>query len=210
MTKRFVFFILLLFPLNLQSQNLDIRLLRSINSSGTLQTDGFFRFASNAEFAIGFAVPAGVVFAGLIKKNNETLKSGIVIIGAEAAALIVTEALKYSVDRTRPFVTYPDITRKISVNDPSFPSGHTSNSFSLATSLSLEYPKWYIIIPSFSWAGTVSYSRMALGVHYPSDVLAGALIGIGSGFLTHIINKKLNYSVYASNPLHKNFKTLNP
>jgi membrane-associated phospholipid phosphatase len=49
--------------------------------------------------------------------------------------------------------------------------------FALATSLSLSYPKCYIIVPSFAWASSVGYSRMDLGVHYPSDVLAGAIVG---------------------------------
>ncbi|MGB8358080.1 MAG: phosphatase PAP2 family protein, partial [Bacteroidales bacterium] len=56
----------------------------------------------------------------------------------------------------------------------------------------LDYPKWYVIVPSYAYAGTVAYSRMHLGVHYPSDVLAGALIGSGCAVLSHYVNKKLN------------------
>jgi len=63
--------------------------------------------------------------------------------------------------------------------------------FATATSLSLEYPKWYVIVPAYTWAGTVGYSRMHLGVHYPSDVLIGALVGAGSAFITHKVNQKL-------------------
>jgi undecaprenyl-diphosphatase len=58
--------------------------------------------------------------------------------------------------------------------------------------LSLAWPKWYIIVPTYTWAGTVAYSRMDLGVHYPSDVLIGALVGAGSAWLCHEVNKKLN------------------
>jgi undecaprenyl-diphosphatase len=99
--------------------------------------------------------------------------------------------MKYSINRTRPFITYPDIMKKSGAASPSFPSGHTSGAFATATSVSLAYPKWYVIVPMFSWAGAVGYSRMDLGVHYPSDVLAGALVGAGSAWLTYYVNKKL-------------------
>jgi undecaprenyl-diphosphatase len=64
----------------------------------------------------------------------------------------------------------------------SFPSGHTSSSFSAVTALSRAYPKWYVIAPSFLWAASVGYSRMYLGVHYPTDVTAGAVLGVGTSF----------------------------
>ena len=114
------------------------------------------------------------------------------MLGAAAITAGITTALKYSVKRDRPFVTYSDITQKSSAGAPSFPSGHTSNSFAVATSVSINYPKWYIIVPSYAWAGTVAYSRMSLGVHYPSDIVAGAWIGAGSAYLTHKVNHKLN------------------
>jgi membrane-associated phospholipid phosphatase len=57
--------------------------------------------------------------------------------------------------------------------------------------LSIAFPKWYVIAPSFLWASGVGYSRMHLGVHYPSDVLVGALVGSGTAFLTHFLNKKI-------------------
>jgi undecaprenyl-diphosphatase len=100
--------------------------------------------------------------------------------------------MKYTFDRDRPFITYPDITKKSGAGSPSFPSGHTSSAFALATSLSLTYPKWYVIASSYTWAGTVAFSRMDLGVHYPSDILAGALVGGGCAWLTHVVNKKLS------------------
>ena len=174
------------------SQNPDIRLLRSINSSATLPSDNFFRFISNSETYLVIGIPAAIGTIGLIRHDDQLIRNACVTIAAVAINEGITEVLKYSVNRDRPFITYPDITRKSSVRSPSFPSGHTSNAFALATSLSLSYPKWYIIASSYTWAGTVAFSRMDLGVHYPSDVLAGALIGAGSAWLTHAVNKKLN------------------
>lgn len=85
-------------------------------------------------------------------------------------------------------MTYPEIENATVESSPSFPSAHTSFSFSLATSVSLAYPEWYVIAPAYLWAGAVGYSRMHLGVHYPSDVLVGAVIGAGSTYLSYRLN----------------------
>lgn len=190
--KKGILLLLLIVSLvRLPAQNIDIRLLRSFNSPESLQSDKYFKFASDSHGYIEFAVPAGIMTAGLIKKDDKLVRDACVIISATVVNLGITAALKYSINRDRPFITYTDITKKSGAGSPSFPSGHTSAAFATATSLSLAYPKWYVITPSYLWAGTVGYSRMHLGVHYPSDVLAGALIGSGCAWLTYTVNKKL-------------------
>jgi membrane-associated phospholipid phosphatase len=82
-----------------------------------------------------------------------------------------------------------DVAPEFYESSASFPSGHTSIAFATATALSLKYPKWYVIAPASIWACSVGYSRMNLGVHYPSDVFAGAVLGAGSAFLTYKINE---------------------
>jgi membrane-associated phospholipid phosphatase len=172
-------------------QNLDIQILRAINSPEDLPSDDFFRFISDSEPYVIFTVPAGMATAGYFKHNKSLVRNACTDLTALAISGGITIILKYSVNRDRPFVTYSDITKKSSAGSPSFPSGHTSSAFATATSVSLAYPKWYVIAPSFAWAGTVGYSRMHLGVHYPSDVLAGALIGSGCAYITYKINQKL-------------------
>jgi membrane-associated phospholipid phosphatase len=184
-------FILLFVTGSVCAQNLDIRILRYLNSPGRLPSDKLFQFVSNSAVFPEIGIPAGILTSGLIRQDDEIVRKACVIIGAAAINSGITLVVKYSVNRNRPFVTYPDIAKKSAAGSPSFPSGHTSIAFSLATSLTLSYPKWYIIVPAYSWAGTVAFSRMDLGVHYPSDVLAGALIGSGSAWLTYYINKKL-------------------
>jgi len=103
----------------------------------------------------------------------------------------ITYSTKHIVNRPRPYATYSDLDNQTTENDASFPSGHTSNAFALATSLSLNFPKWYVIAPSYLWASSVGYSRLHLGAHYPSDVAAGCLIGTGTAFLSHYLNKKI-------------------
>jgi membrane-associated phospholipid phosphatase len=188
----FLALMLMQFCISLYSQNPDIRLLRAINSPSTLRSDNFFQFVSNSDMYFVIGVPAGMAATGLIKNDDRLFRNACVTLAATAVNFGITAALKYSVNRERPYVTYPDITKKSKGGSPSFPSGHTSSAFATATSVSLAYPKWYIIAPSFTWASAVGYSRMHLGVHYPSDVLAGAFIGAGSAWLTYEINKKLN------------------
>jgi membrane-associated phospholipid phosphatase len=66
----------------------------------------------------------------------------------------------------------------------------------LATSLSITYPKWYVIAPSAIWACGVGFSRINQGVHYPSDVLAGAAIGVGCAFVNVYVNRWLNQLLF--------------
>ncbi|MEO6304381.1 MAG: phosphatase PAP2 family protein, partial [Bacteroidia bacterium] len=89
----------------------------------------------------------------------------------------------------RPFNKYPDIQKEAAGGSFSFPSGHTNAAFCTATSLSLTFQKWYVIVPSYAWACAVGYSRMHLGVHYPTDVLGGIIVGTGCSFITYKVQK---------------------
>ena len=169
------------------AQNTDISVLKSINS--VEQTVSFSRFVSNTTTAVGAGVPVVLGVVACINKDDAMLKNAVAV----GSALVVDAALTYSlkkiVNRPRPYVTYPtDIIPYSSESSMSFPSGHTSFAFATATSLSIKYPRWYVIAPSYLWAGAVGYSRMNLGVHYPSDVLAGAMLGAGSAWLTCKVN----------------------
>jgi len=86
--------------------------------------------------------------------------------------------------RERPYNILQNInTFGIKLKDYSFPSGHTTASFSIATVLSLNIPQ--LMIPVLILALMVGVSRIYLAVHYPSDVLVGVILGIVSSFATH-------------------------
>jgi len=184
-------FLFVLIPAAIFSQNIDVRILKSINSEEALNSDKYFRFISNSSAYVAIGMPVILAGTGLIGDDDEMLRNALVLAAASILNEGVTTALKYSINRERPFESYPDIFKKADAGSPSFPSGHTSSSFATATSLSLVWPKWYVIAPSFAYAGTMAYSRMHLGVHYPSDVAAGALIGAGCAWLTFRVNKAL-------------------
>ncbi len=169
-----------------QGQHPDINLLKNINNSSSIS---FSQFISNSTTYVAAATPLVLGIAALIEKDDEMLKNAVYVGASLGVDGVLTYGLKKSIARPRPYSTYPQfITAYSTESSLSFPSGHTSLAFVTATALSLKYPKWYVIAPSFIWASSVGYSRMNLGVHYPSDVVAGALLGAGSAFLTNQIN----------------------
>jgi membrane-associated phospholipid phosphatase len=189
--RKFTTIILLLstfsiFSVQVPAQNADIEILRSINSNTA--TIGYSKFISNTTFEVAIGVPVIMGAVALLEKDDDLLKNAIYVGVSIGVGGVLTQVLKYSINRPRPAVTYPDILAYESETDLSFPSGHTSLAFSAATALCLKYPKWYVIAPSCLWACSVGYSRMNLGVHYPSDVLAGAFLGASSAYVTYVIN----------------------
>ena len=183
----------------LSAQNADIELLQRINSNDSEFWRGYSKAISNTTTYVSLSAIAGVATTGLIKNDKQLLRDALYLGVNLGTNALFTYSLKNSFKRPRPGITYPaQITMYEDVSSLSFPSGHTSEAFSTATALSLKYPEWYIIAPAYLWAGSVGYSRMNLGVHYPSDVLAGALLGTGTAFLTFKVNEWLNRQVRKS------------
>ena len=178
-----------MFNTQVSAQNADIELLRSINkSSFGSDMRGYSKFISNTTTAFSISTPLVMGVAAIIEKNDDLLKNAIYVGVSLGVDGVLTYSLKEIVKRPRPYTTYQDITAYDTETSLSFPSGHTSLAFATATSLSLKYPTWYIIAPSYFWACSVGYSRMNLGMHYPSDVLGGALVGAGSAYVTYLVN----------------------
>ncbi len=135
----------------------------------------------------------GILLHGYIKKDKQLIRSGYKSAITIVLAMSISTGTKYLVKRERPYITYPNaITQRDHSGTWSFPSGHTTAAFATATALSLTYKKWYVAVPAYSYAGFIGYSRMRLGMHYPSDVLGGIIAGIGSGLLTWKLDRILN------------------
>jgi undecaprenyl-diphosphatase len=97
-----------------------------------------------------------------------------------AVELPVCTVMKYGIKRSRPYEILDTIYKRSSPGDRfSLPSGHTSAAFVMAVLLSYFYP--ILIAPALVWASLVGLSRIYLGVHYPTDVLAGMALGMLSG-----------------------------
>lgn len=165
------------------AQNADIRILRNIHIGRNTALDGTMHVLSQSTYPIAVAIPAGELIYGYAKNDSAFKQCGWQTVAGLGITTVITYGLKYSIQRERPYMQYPDIIPYELDDSYSFPSGHTSIAFATATSLAIHYRKWYIIAPAYLWAGTIGYSRMHLGAHYPSDVLVSAVIGAGSAWL---------------------------
>jgi len=198
LTLRMLFCTLLLLwcTPNAMAQNGDINLLRNINIHRNNALKGTMIGLTNSAYVVSIAAPAAELITGVARRDNEMIINGLETTAGLGINTILTFGLKYAVNRKRPYTTYPYINNYQNDTDPSFPSGHTSFAFCTASSLSICFPRWYVVAPAYAWASAVGYSRLYLGMHYPTDVLAGAIIGAASAWLSHEGNKWLQNRKY--------------
>lgn len=185
-----MFLIPFLFVANVSfAQNPDIKLLDRISTNRNQASDPFYQGITDAAGFVAIGSSVSQIGIGLLTKNKEVTEKGILSGVALFGTYGVGYLLKKGINRERPYEKYPFINNYKIENDASFPSGSTAVAFSMATSLTTNYPKWYVAVPAFGFASAVGYSRMRLGAHYPTDVFAGALLGAGSVFVTNKLNK---------------------
>lgn len=161
-------------------QKLDDEIMINIQNHRTPTKTGFFQFMSNTNGYGDIGAPVGLLVAGAISNDKGMRENAAFVASSTVISFGVTLLIKHIIKRPRPFIQNLNIVPVYRAGSTSFPSGHTSTAMSTATALSMAYPKWYVIAPAFLWAGSISYSRMYLGVHYPTDVAAGAAVGFGS------------------------------
>ena len=124
---------------------------------------------------------AGILFIALslaMLLYRPTRKAGALALGAMVLGLLVTNVtIKPLVERARPWTVLP-IVPLVTEKDPnSFPSGHTCAAFAAAMAWVRTLPRERDRICAVAVAGLMGLSRLYVGVHYPTDVLVGAVIG---------------------------------
>ena len=126
-----------------------------------------------------------VTFCWLIYKEKTDEQSSFYsfsILFVLSLASLFSFGLKHLLSRPRPFNLSSEILQLAPVSTYSFPSGHTTAVCSILFGLVFFFPKKRFLIPVFIWALLVMYSRLALGVHLPTDILAGILLGFMTAF----------------------------
>jgi membrane-associated phospholipid phosphatase len=120
------------------------------------------------------------------------------------ASGLITPSLKFVVGRERPNTTSATFKFRPFSGNYSFPSGHATQAFAVATAVAENYPTWWVEGLAYGSAALVGYARIEQNAHYASDVVAGSLIGWSvARAIVHRNNgpvnpRKLNWSPYTS------------
>ena len=174
--------------------NLDGNLLLWIQENVRVEfLNGFWKFVTSLADGGIFWIILGV--SALAFKRTRSV--GIAMLLALIINHVATNmVLKDIFQRPRPFVTFSEIIPLIDKPGSfSFPSGHTSTSFAAAFAVLFMEKKRRYAIPAMIIAAMIGFSRMYVGVHYPTDVLGGIIVGFLSAvvayYLVQMINRKL-------------------
>ncbi len=139
-------------------------------------------FYVNASEALFVATLALIFLAARGSRLAGWRRASVAAVLSAGLGLAVAKVISELVDRARPFVADPGGVHLFSGHaaDPGFPSDHATAAFAIAVAILLRKRSWgYVALVA---AAVLSIGRVALGVHYPSDVLAGAAVGSAAAF----------------------------
>lgn len=125
-----------------------------------------------------FAVILFILLSFIITRQRKIFRRLLLLYGIQS---VIVYSLKFLIQRERPFHFLQELSSKLSrgpgeILDPSFPSAHAALSFMMATVLSRWFPKYWGLF--YSIALFIGWTRIYLGLHYPTDILAGAMLSL--------------------------------
>jgi undecaprenyl-diphosphatase len=166
-------------------QKVDWSVLHALNDflaahDGVEDTLLFYVEISEALFA------ATLLLVFLLARGGSHLawrRASLAALSSAGLALVVGKAISELVDRARPFVADPHGVHLFTAHaaDPGFPSDHATAAFAIGTAIVLRKRRWGMV--ALAAATVLSVGRVALGVHFPSDVIAGAALGAAAALV---------------------------
>ena len=166
-------------------QEIDGKLVQYIYLHRPHAADSFLLWATNNATTIAFAFIFILILLYVTKKRQKYLYAAVNILIIIGLGAIVSNLLKILTGRLRPYDVYENmlLDPSIGAGGFSFPSGHTTEVFTLTVAIFILLRNPYLRWASLFWALLIAYTRMAFGVHYPSDVLGGIIVGSLTAYL---------------------------
>lgn len=150
--------------------------------------DAFGAFV--ADYGGYFVVLAAIIFFFTLARDwrSRVTSGALIVLALLIARGIVTPLLKFMVNRPRPYETLGFTPLLTSLDSSAFPSGHAAFFFALGTGIFFVNRRagWWFLAAAF----LIGLARVFVGVHWPTDILGGALIGIASAFLVREMLKE--------------------
>ena len=168
----------------------DMTVLRFLNPTDYTIGIPLLQTLSDTTSAIAYGVPVLLFVIGLILQRRYLLYKAICLLLTVLTADYTTLLLKHLFRRQRPYELSSAITQYSDGGNFSFPSGHTTMAAAMAAGVYFLFPEWRYRPLVLAWSILVGFSRVYLGVHYPSDVLGAMMIAIIVALFVFSLSKR--------------------
>ena len=185
--------------------SLDGELARYIYLHRPKGADSFLMWVTNHATAVAFGFIVLLIISAVVQKNTKYFYAAVNIVLIIGIGALLSNSLKFLTRRPRPYEVQEQIlTPIIESGGYSFPSGHTTEVFALATAVFLLFRNPFLRGLVLLWAILIAYTRIAFGVHYPLDVLGGIVLGSLTAYLW--LKSQALQKLFNMKPPSKSFK----